>query len=236
MSDPRLIVALDFPEAAAAESFAARLDPGMCRLKVGKELFTRAGPRLVERLQSRGFDIFLDLKYHDIPQTVAGACRAAAELGVWMVNVHALGGPRMMAAAREALEQAPDRRPYLIAVTVLTSHDASTLEAVGLTGPPQEAVVRLAGLAREAGLDGVVCSPEEAARLAEIHGPALMRVTPGVRPAQAAADDQRRIATPSAALAAGSDYLVVGRPVTAAADPVSALRGLAEEVRAAEAP
>ncbi|MBK5942880.1 MAG: orotidine-5'-phosphate decarboxylase [Halorhodospira halophila] len=229
---PRLIVALDFPAAAPAEALAAQLDPRLCRLKVGKELFTRAGPQLVERLQGRGFEVFLDLKYHDIPNTVAGACRAAAELGVWMVNVHALGGRRMLEAAGEAVAAA-DGQTLLTAVTVLTSHDAATLEEIGLAGPPREAVLRLAGLARSSGLDGVVCSPEEAAAIGERFGGGLLRVTPGVRPAGAAVGDQQRIATPAAAVAAGCDYLVVGRPITAADDPAAAAAGIGAEIAAA---
>lgn len=231
VQDPRLIVALDFAAAEPAEALAARLDPAVCRLKVGKELFTRAGPALVERLQGRGFGVFLDLKYHDIPNTVAAACRAAAELGVWMVNVHALGGREMLAAAREALSGGD--APWLIAVTVLTSHDAASLEEIGLCGTPGEAALRLAGLVERAGLDGVVCSPAEAAEIRRQSGGRLLRVTPGVRPAGAAADDQARIATPAGAVAAGADYLVVGRPVTRAGDPAAAARAVAEEIGAA---
>jgi len=231
--DPRLIVALDFPSAEPAEALAERLDPALCRLKVGKELFTRAGPGLVERLQARGFGVFLDLKYHDIPSTVAGACRAAAELGVWMVNVHALGGRGMLEAAREAVAQGGDERPLLTAVTVLTSHDAATLAEIGLAGSPREAVLRLAGLARDAGLDGVVCSPEEAAALGERFGGELLRVAPGIRPAGSAGGDQRRVAQPAAAVAAGCDHLVVGRPITAADDPRAAAAAVAAEIDAA---
>ncbi|ABM61345.1 orotidine-5'-phosphate decarboxylase [Halorhodospira halophila] len=229
---PRLVVALDFPAAAPAEALAAQLDPRLCRLKVGKELFTRAGPQLVERLHARGFEVFLDLKYHDIPNTVAGACRAAADLGVWMVNVHALGGRRMLEAAAEAVAAA-EGRTLITAVTVLTSHDAATLEEIGLAGPPREAVLRLAGLAQASGLDGVVCSPEEAAAIGERFGAGLLRVTPGVRPAGAALGDQQRIATPAAAVAAGCDHLVVGRPITAAEDPAAAAAAIAAEIAAA---
>lgn len=231
VQDPRLIVALDFPAAEPAEALAARLDPAVCRLKVGKELFTRAGPALVDRLQGRGFGVFLDLKYHDIPNTVAAACRAAAELGVWMVNVHALGGREMLEAAREAL--AGSEAPWLIAVTVLTSHDAASLEEIGLHGTPREAALRLAGLVERAGLDGVVCAPEEAAAIRRQSGGRLLRVTPGVRPVGAAGDDQSRIATPAAAVAGGADYLVVGRPITRAPDPAAAARAVAEEIGAA---
>ncbi len=221
-----LIVALDFPEAAAALALADRLDPALCRVKVGKELFTRAGPAVVEALVGRGFQVFLDLKYHDIPNTVAGACRAAAELGVWMVNVHALGGRRMMGAAREALEAAGAPRPHLIAVTVLTSMAREDLEEVGLAGEPRDHVLRLARLTRDSGLDGVVCSPREAALVRDAVGADFLRVTPGIRPAGAERGDQRRTLGPAEALAAGADYLVVGRPVTAAPDPLAALHAL----------
>ncbi len=226
-----VIVALDFSEAADALALAGRLDPALCRVKVGKELFTRAGPAVVEALVARGFQVFLDLKYHDIPNTVAGACRAAAELGVWMVNVHALGGQRMMAAAREAVERAPRGRPLLVAVTVLTSMTDGELTEVGLTGSASENVLRLADLARDSGLDGVVCSPREASLIRDRVGAGFLRVTPGVRPAGAARDDQRRTLTPAQALEQGADFLVVGRPVTAAENPLAALLALVEEAR-----
>ncbi len=226
---PRLIVALDFPVPAQAEALAAALDPAACRLKVGKELFVRGGPALVERLQARGFEVFLDLKFHDIPNTVAGACRAAAELGVWMVNVHALGGSAMMRAAREVIE-GYRQRPLLIAVTILTSHDAGALHEVGMALQPADAVQRLAALARRSGLDGVVCSAQEAAALRASEGADFRLVTPGIRPAGSAADDQQRVMTPKAALQAGADYLVVGRPITAAADPLAALAALNAEI------
>ncbi len=226
-----VIVALDFPEAADALALAGRLDPALCRVKVGKELFTRAGPAVVEALVGRGFQVFLDLKYHDIPNTVAGACRAAADLGVWMVNVHALGGRRMMAAAREAVEGASRGRPLLVAVTVLTSMADEELAEVGLAGSAAENVLRLAGLARDSGVDGVVCSPREAALIRDRVGEAFLRVTPGVRPAGTAQGDQRRTLTPAQALEQGADFLVVGRPVTAAEDPLAALLALVEETR-----
>lgn len=229
---PRLIVALDFPVPARAEALAAELDPAACRLKVGKELFVRGGPALVERLQARGFEVFLDLKFHDIPNTVAGACRAAADLGVWMVNVHALGGSAMMMAAREAIEGCR-QRPLLIAVTILTSHDASALHEIGMTGQPADAVLRLAALTRRSGLDGVVCSAQEAAALRASEGADFSLVTPGIRPAGTSMDDQQRVMTPSAALRAGADYLVVGRPITAAADPMAALAALNAEISGA---
>ena len=228
---PPLIVALDFARPREALRLAGQLDPGRCRLKVGKELFTRGGPRLVERLVGSGFELFLDLKYHDIPNTVAGACAAAADLGVWMVNVHALGGRRMMEAARDAIESQA-HRPLLVAVTVLTSMDQSAMREVGLSGTPQEAVGRLAGLAREAGMDGVVCSAHEASVLRSLYGREFCLVTPGVRPAAAERGDQKRVMTPGAARRAGADYLVVGRPVAAAPEPLRELAAIEAELAA----
>jgi orotidine-5'-phosphate decarboxylase len=219
----RVIVALDYPAAAPAQAFVERIDPAQCRLKVGKELFTRAGPSFVEGLVARGFEVFLDLKFHDIPHTVASACHAAADLGVWMVNVHALGGERMLHAAREGLARGA-RRPLLIAVTILTSMDADDLAAVGLTGTPAENVLRLAMLARHCELDGVVCSSRESAALRARLGSDFLLVTPGIRPAGTASDDQRRVMTPVDAIRSGSSYLVIGRPVTRADDPLSVLR------------
>lgn len=217
-----LIVALDFPGEAEALTLVDRLQPTRCRLKVGKELFTRCGPGLVQGLQGRGFEVFLDLKFHDIPNTVAAACAAAADLGVWMVNLHCSGGERMIAAARERLERCA-HRPLLTGVTVLTSLDAGDLAAVGCPGDPAERVLRLAKLGQDAGLDGVVCSPREAAAVRAACGAGFVLVTPGVRPAGDSAGDQKRVMTPSQALAEGADYLVIGRPVTAAADPLAAL-------------
>lgn len=211
-------------------ALAERLNPQQCRLKVGKELFTAAGPQLIERLQTLGFDVFLDLKFHDIPNTVAGACRAAQALGVWMVNVHASGGRRMLSAAREALEASTGPRPLLIAVTVLTSMEQSDLQEIGLDVTPQQQVLRLAQLTRDCGLDGVVCSAQEASVLKQACGAEFRLVTPGIRPAGAQADDQRRVLTPAQALAAGADYLVVGRPISAAADPAVALAALVAEI------
>lgn len=232
VKDPRVIVALDFPEAKEALALAARLDPSLCRVKIGSELYTAAGPRLLEQLRQSGFDVFLDLKYHDIPATVAAACVAAARLGAWLINVHALGGRAMMSAAREALAglQAP---PRLTAVTVLTSMAAADMADVGLAGSPQEAVIRLARLAQSCGLDGVVCSAQEAAALRRECGKAFLLVTPGIRPASGEKGDQQRVATPAAAVAGGADYLVVGRPVTRAQDPLAALRAINDEIAAA---
>jgi orotidine-5'-phosphate decarboxylase len=231
--DPRVIVALDFPDGAQALEFVTRLQPASCRLKVGKELFTREGPTLVRGLVELGFDVFLDLKFHDIPNTVARACEAAARLGVWMVNVHASGGSKMMTAAREALDQAGGRRPLLIAVTVLTSMGSEDLHELGLEVEPQEQVSRLASLAKASGLDGVVCSPREAGLLRAQMGPNFRLVTPGVRPKGAALDDQTRVLTPADAIRNGADFLVIGRPVTRAADPVTALAAVNADIVAA---
>lgn len=218
-----VIVALDFTSAQQALSFAERLSPADCRLKVGKELFTYAGPELVRILQGRGFEIFLDLKFHDIPNTVAGAVAAAADLGVWMVNVHAQGGRRMMTAARERLQQG-GYSTLLTAVTVLTSMEAQDLREVGIDRTPIEHVQALAGLVADCGLHGVVCSAQEAPVLRQQLADDFKLVTPGIRPASATADDQRRIMTPEQAMSAGVDYLVIGRPITQAEDPVMALR------------
>lgn len=231
ITGPRVIVALDYPDAASALQLVAGLTPELCRLKVGKELFTRAGPQLLEELAGRGFDVFLDLKFHDIPNTVASACHAAADLGVWMVNVHALGGERMLLAAREGIERAT-QSPLLIAVTILTSMDVNDLAAVGLSGSPQDNVLRLAMLAQQSGLDGVVCSSRETGLLRNRLGEEFRLITPGIRPAGSQTDDQRRVMTPADAIRAGSSYLVIGRPVTRADDPVSVLRTINSDLSA----
>ncbi|AFT71238.1 Orotidine 5'-phosphate decarboxylase [Alloalcanivorax dieselolei B5] len=215
-----IIVALDYPRAEDALAMAARLDPARVRVKVGKELFTRAGPDVVRALQDQGFEVFLDLKYHDIPNTVAGAVRAAAELGVWMVNVHASGGKRMMSAAREALEGAA-RRPLLTAVTVLTSQTGDDLREVGIARAAEEQVMALARLTEDSGLDGVVCSALEAPMLRRARGENFLLVTPGIRPEGSASDDQRRIMTPRQAREQGVSYMVIGRPITQAAEPTA---------------
>ncbi len=228
--DPRIIVALDFPSEQPALALADSLDPARCRLKVGKELFTRSGPALVRGLQDRGFQVFLDLKFHDIPNTTSAAVAAAADLGVWMVNVHASGGEAMMSACRRRLESYGNDRPLLIAVTVLTSMTESEFAAVGLQGSAEAQVSRLAALTADCGLDGVVCSALEAQRLKAEQGAGFKLVTPGIRPANASAGDQQRIMTPAAALAAGSDYLVIGRPITQAQDPLAALDAIHREI------
>ncbi|MHB8428839.1 MAG: orotidine-5'-phosphate decarboxylase [Acidiferrobacterales bacterium] len=228
--DPRVIVALDYPSRADALAFAGRVTPALCRLKVGLELFAAAGPGVVEELAARGFDVFLDLKFHDIPTTVARACAAASRLGVWMLNVHALGGIPMLEAARTALESGA-HRPLLIGVTVLTSHGAGTLSEIGLQSDPAAQVLRLAGLVQAAGLDGIVCSAQEAGILRVRFGADFVLVTPGIRPAGAAANDQQRTMTPLAAMRQGADFLVVGRPITQAPDPVAALDEINAQLR-----
>lgn len=232
MSGPRIIVSLDFEARQEALALARALEPKHCRVKVGKELFTRCGPAVVEELCSLGFDVFLDLKFHDIPHTVARACTAAAALGVWMLNVHASGGRAMLEAAREAVA-ASGRQPLLVAVTVLTSLSAQDLHELGVAATPEEQVLRLAQLARAAGLDGVVCSAREAQQLRLVCGSDFALVTPGIRPAGAASGDQKRVVTPGDAVRAGSDYLVIGRPVTRAPDPLQALIAIEDEVRRA---
>nr|WP_097461875.1 orotidine-5'-phosphate decarboxylase [Mangrovitalea sediminis] len=233
MLDPKVIVALDYPTREAALALAGQLDPSLCRLKVGKEMFTLFGPALVEQLQGLGFDVFLDLKFHDIPNTTARAVAAAAELGVWMVNVHASGGRRMMTACAEVLAKRSGPVPLLIAVTVLTSLEQADLQEIGLDCEPLVQVDRLARLAQDCGLDGVVCSAQEASELRRKLGNDFALVTPGIRPAFAAKDDQKRIMTPADALRAGSSYLVIGRPITQAQDPLEALRQIQVEIAAA---
>ncbi|UAB69317.1 orotidine-5'-phosphate decarboxylase [Vibrio sp. SCSIO 43132] len=223
MIDQKVIVALDYDKQEDALAFVDRIDPSTCRLKVGKEMFTLFGPEFVRELHKRGFSVFLDLKFHDIPNTCSKAVRAAAELGVWMVNVHAGGGERMMSASREILEPYGKDRPLLIGVTVLTSMEQNDLAGIGLDVAPQEQVMRLANLTKRSGLDGVVCSAQEASLLKSELGREFKLVTPGIRPAGAAVGDQKRIMTPVDAIEAGSDYLVIGRPITQAADPAKVL-------------
>jgi orotidine-5'-phosphate decarboxylase len=232
--NPRIYVALDYADAASAMATIDRLEPSLCGVKIGKELFTAAGPSLVRECVGRGFGVFLDLKYHDIPNTVAGACAAAVRLGVAMLDVHAAGGASMLKAARDAVDRSARESgqppPLLIAVTVLTSLAASDLTALGITEAPGQHVMRLAQLAQAERLDGVVCSPLEAQVLRAACGPSFKLVTPGIRLADAAGDDQSRIATPEAALRAGADYLVIGRPVTQAHDPRAALVAIARSI------
>jgi len=225
-----IVVALDYENQAEALNFISQLDPSLCRLKVGKEMFTHFGPQFVQALQKRQFDVFLDLKFHDIPNTVAKAVKAAADLGVWMVNVHASGGSRMMVAAKEALMPFGASRPHLIAVTVLTSMEQSDLQEIGIEISPAEHVMRLASLTAAAGLDGVVCSAQEAVLLKARFGQALHLVTPGIRLENSVADDQRRVMTPRAAKLAGVDYMVIGRPITKAADPLATLQTIVQQL------
>ncbi len=225
-----IIVPLDVPGAEEALALAARLDPKLCRVKVGKELFVCAGPAIVGRLQERGFEVFLDLKFHDIPNTVAGACRAAARLGVWMMNVHASGGAAMMRAARDAVAGVV-RPPLLIGVTVLTSLGDADLAAIGWSGSALDNAVRLARLARECGLDGVVCSAQEARAIRGAAGEDFVLVTPGIRLVSSAQDDQARVVTPRDAIRRGASYLVIGRPITGAADPTAALHEILQSLQ-----
>lgn len=227
--DPKIVVALDFSEAKQALAFVDRIDPALCRVKVGKELFTAEGPRLVEQLVRKDFGVFLDLKFHDIPNTVAKACEAAAKLGVWMLNVHASGGRAMMEAARNAVDKSA-HSPLLIAVTVLTSMDQAALNEIGVSGELQDQVLRLALLTEQSGLDGVVCSAQEAPMLRSKVARDFCLVTPGIRPATASKDDQSRIVTPADALRQGSSYLVIGRPITQAPDPIQALQAIHAEI------
>lgn len=222
MSDPKVIVALDYDDEKSALDFVSKVNPEVCKLKVGNELFTTAGPSLVGKLADKGFKVFLDLKYHDIPNTVARACEAAARLGVWMVNVHSSGGPVMMQTAAEALSKYNDR-PLLIAVTVLTSMDKPQLDSIGLNVEPKEQVLRLAKLVKDSGLDGVVSSAQEVSLIKSAVKSPFICVTPGIRPAGAALGDQKRVMTPAEAVQAGSDYLVIGRPITRSEDPVKTL-------------
>ena len=236
----RVLVALDVATARDALALADLLRGLVGGFKIGSQLFTSTGPGIVRTLVDRGDQVFLDLKFHDIPNTVAGAVTAATELGVWMVNVHAAGGPAMLAAARDAADRTAAargvRRPLVIAVTVLTSLDAEMLRATGVASSPQDQVVRLAKMARDQGLDGVVASPHEVSGIRQGCGTDFIIVTPGIRTAGASAtDDQRRTATPTGALAAGSSYLVIGRPITAASDPRAAAEGIARDIAAAHA-
>ena len=227
MSSSPIIVALDFPTEKEALTLVDQLDPSRCRLKVGKELFTRSGPDFVKTLVNKNYDVFLDLKFHDIPNTVARACQAAADLGVWMINVHAMGGRKMLEAAREAL---PSSNTKLIAVTVLTSMGEEDLKEIGLSNTPAQQVKQLATLTNDCGLDGVVCSPQEIALLREDLDKSFELVTPGIRPAWSVTGDQKRIMTPAQAVEAGSNYLVIGRPITQAEDPMQALEKIEKEL------
>ena len=232
MSEPQVIVALDYPDPKAALALAERLDPARCNLKIGKESFTRGGPELVKELVRGGFRLFLDLKFHDIPNTVEGACAVAADLGVWMLNVHASGGPQMMEAALRGVGVS-GRRPLLIAVTVLTSLDDADLSAVGYAGDATSIALKQARLTATVGLDGVVCSAREVADMRAAEGGDFLLVTPGIRPAGSQSSDQKRVMTPAEAVKLGANYLVIGRPITGAADPLAALTAIEAELEAA---
>lgn len=234
MKQKRVIVVLDYPDAKAALALASRLDASECRVKVGKELHTAAGPAVVDQLMRMGFDVFLDLKFHDIPNTVASACRVAASQGVWMLNVHAAGGKRMLAAAREAIDAAQGAKPLLIGVTVLTSLSANELPEIGLAPDVNAAVLRYATLVREAGLDGVVCSAEEAPLLKSRFGNHFQLVTPGIRLASDAKGDQSRVVTPVDAVKLGADYLVIGRSITQSSDAVATLKQINHDLNQQE--
>ena len=226
MSESRVIVALDFPKADAALKLALTLNPALCKVKVGKELFVSAGPDIVEKLARLGFDVFLDLKFHDIPNTIASACRAAANLGAWMINVHVTGGRAMLDAARKAV---PGPQPKLVAVTLLTSLTSDDLNDLGIAGGHDAVVLRWAKLAHECGLDGVVCSPLEAAMLKQSLGKVFLTVTPGIRLGESR-DDQKRVSTPIQAIEYGADYIVIGRPVTEAKNPYEVLCDINQQI------
>ena len=231
--DSKIIVALDYADAGSALNLVNQLDPSLCKLKVGKELFTAAGPQLVEKLAAKNFAVFLDLKFHDIPTTVKKACQAASNLGVWMLNVHACGGSAMMQAAAEGVDigsQGSTKKPLLIAVTVLTSINQARLNEIGIAETLENQVLKLAKLTKQAGLQGVVCSAMEA-QLLKQHLPGnFLLVTPGIRPASNSLDDQSRVLTPTQALSMGASYLVVGRPITQAANPIEALININQEI------
>ena len=226
----KIIVALDFNSSSRAVEFVDNLDPKLCRLKIGKELFTAAGPNLVETMIKKEFDVFLDLKFHDIPNTVANAVKVAADLGVWMLNVHISGGSTMMKSAKDAILSHRGCKPILIGVTVLTSISSAELSEIGIKNDLKDQVVQLAKLAYQSGLDGVVCSAEEAKLLRNSMPADFILVTPGIRREQDAAGDQKRVITPSQAIRNGSDYLVVGRPITQAASPSAALAAFNSEI------
>lgn len=229
MSESKIVVALDFPSLQLAENFVDQLEPGLCKLKIGKELFAVGGAGFVEKCVGLGFDVFLDLKYHDIPNTVAKACEAAAKMGVWMINVHAMGGSQMMKAAKKAIQNSK-HQPIIIAVTVLTSMEQSDLAEIGMSGTPEENVIRLAKLAHASELDGVVCSAHEVGLIRQEVGQDFCLVTPGIRPEGSAVNDQKRIMTPKEALTAGSSYLVIGRPITQSDNPIKVLKNINKQV------
>lgn len=228
---PKIIVALDDHNPQALESLLNQLDPHLCRLKVGKTLFTQLGPEFIRQLHKKDFEIFLDLKFHDIPQQVAGACKVAAELGIWMVNVHAFGGLAMLKAAREGVDSAQvGKKPLLIGVTLLTSLSANDIQSLGIQGTPTEAVLRLAALCAEAKLDGVVCSAQEAPLIKATLGKSFLCVTPGIRLSNESKHDQKRVVTPTQAILGGSDYLVMGRSITHGDSPLEKLQTIHQSI------
>ncbi len=229
-SDSKIIVALDFANAKEALLLVNQLDPTLCKLKVGKELFTAAGPQLVEQLVAKDFKVFLDLKFHDIPSTVGKACEVASNLGVWMLNVHASGGSTMMQSALEGVSKSA-HNPYLIAVTVLTSMRQENLDELGIKNSVEELVLKLGLLTQQAGLHGVVCSAMEAEELKKVMRDDFLLVTPGIRPTATSLDDQTRVMSPSVALSKGASYLVIGRPITQAKNPVEALLAISKEIQ-----
>lgn len=229
IQDSKVIVALDYANAKEALSLVHQLDPTLCKLKVGKELFTATGPQLIEQLVAKDFKVFLDLKFHDIPNTVAKACEAASNLGVWMLNVHASGGTAMMQSALEGVNKSK-HNPYLIAVTVLTSMSQENLTELGVNNSLQTQVIKLASLTQQSGLHGVVCSAMEAEQLRKVTNKGFLLVTPGIRPANTSVDDQTRVMTPSTALSKGASYLVIGRPITKAPNPIEALHSIHNEI------
>ncbi|HIF5508247.1 TPA: orotidine-5'-phosphate decarboxylase [Pasteurella multocida] len=222
----KIIVALDYEKEEEALCLVDQIDPSLCRLKVDKEMFTTLGTKFVKALHDRNFDVFLDLKFHDIPNTVARAVRSAADLGVWMVDLHASGGLRMMEEAKKILEPYGKDAPLLISVTVLTSMEDLDLLQIGINASPMEQVIRLANLTQRAGLDGVVCSPQEVEILRANCGKDFKLITPGIRPIGSDFGDQRRVMTPAGAIQAGSDYLVIGRPITQADNPAEVLKSI----------
>lgn len=229
--DPKIIVALDCESKSAVDALVKQLDPNLCRLKVGNILFTCYGPPLVENLMHKGFSIFLDLKFHDIPQTVAGACKIAANLGVWMINVHVQGGREMLYAAVEAIDQSMvPIKPLLIGVSVLTSLDNNDLKTIGLQHDLTKTVLQFASLAKQTGLNGVVCSAQEALKLRAQFSDNFLLVTPGIRLTSSIRDDQKRVMTPQQAIKAGADYLVIGRAITQAKEPIKVLRDIQNKI------
>lgn len=225
-TDSKIIVALDYADADSAIQFIDQISPALCRVKIGKELFTAAGPELVKAIVARGYDVFLDLKFHDIPNTVNKAITAAAHLGVWMVNVHALGGGDMLLAAKQAVDDFDGQAPHLIAVSILTSTNQQGLQQIGIQKTPAQAVIDLTALSLECGLDGMVCSALEVEAIRSQFGVKPLLVTPGIRPEGSDSNDQQRVMTPQQAIASGSSYLVIGRPITAHADPVAQLESI----------